>query len=62
MITDKEAIKAIKTIKDYCKAHNCDNCGMENTCDHFVSERMPPCDWQIVDYIAAEAALKESEE
>lgn len=52
-IREDDVIEAIKTIRDYCKMHQCDpnTCRIVNTCGHFLIEKIEPCKWEIVDAV-----------
>lgn len=48
MITTKEAIKAMETLRDYCVSRNCYvNCELKETCDWQFAT--PPDSWKLVD-------------
>lgn len=41
MITDKEALKALKTIAQYCSFRDCYECDIKDTCEKLEMKKFP---------------------
>ena len=51
---NKEVIKALETIKEYCKNNNCTDCCIQKTCDKYICQEensfsIAPSKWRMLD-------------
>lgn len=47
MITYEKAVQAIETLIQVCIENDCNDCPIQNTCEHFILSE--PCSWEVVD-------------